>query len=152
MERALSEARRAVETSDELVRELEQERTAKEQTVNGAREQLSTVRLNVREVQVRAETVAEQFARTGFVLDQVTEALPSEATVEAWEETLEKLDRRIQRMGPHQPGGDRRVPGAGGAQGVLRRSVRRSHGRLGHVGQRNPENRQGDPDPLQGNL
>ncbi len=100
VEQALNDARRAVEGCDELVRDLEQERTAKEQAVNMAREQLDAARLRVREVQVRAETVAEQFGRTGFILDEVTAALPAEASVEAWEETLAKLERRIQRLGP----------------------------------------------------
>ncbi len=100
VEQALNEARRAVENCDELLRELETERTAKEQAVNSAREQLDTLRLKVREVQVRAETVAEQFARTGFVLEEVVGALPEDATVASGEESLERLERRIQRLGP----------------------------------------------------
>jgi chromosome segregation protein len=100
VEQALNEARRAVENCDELLRELETERTAKEQAVNTAREQLDGLRLNVREVQVRTETVAEQFARTGFVLEEVVQALPEDATVASGEESLEKLERRIQRLGP----------------------------------------------------
>ena len=100
VEQALAEARRAVERCDELLRELEQERTAKEQVVNEAREQLDLARLRVREVQVRSESVAEQFARTGFVLEEVNISLPPEASIEEWEQTLEKLDRRIQRLGP----------------------------------------------------
>ena len=100
VEQGLNEARRAVETCDELLRELETERTAKEQAVNVAREQLDALRLKVREVQVRAETVAEQFAQTGFVLEDVVQALQEDATVASWEESLEKLERRIQRLGP----------------------------------------------------
>jgi chromosome segregation protein len=100
VEQALSDARRAVEGCDGLLRELETERTAKEQAVNDAREQLDAARLKVREVQVRTETVNEQFVETGFVLNEVSAAIPPDASITAWEETLEKLDRRIQRLGP----------------------------------------------------
>ena len=57
------------------------------------------MRLQLREVQVRAETVAEQFAETGFELDKVVAELPPEATHAAWHETFEQLERRIQRLG-----------------------------------------------------
>jgi len=67
--------------------------------VNELREAADQVRLQLREVQVRAETVAEQFAETGFELEKVVAELPAEATHAAWHETFEQLERRIQRLG-----------------------------------------------------
>jgi chromosome segregation protein len=57
------------------------------------------VRLAVRESQVRAETVAEQFATTGFALEEINAELPADATAAVWNETFEQLERKIGRLG-----------------------------------------------------
>ena len=62
-------------------------------SVNELREAADQVRLALREAQVRAETVAEQFAETGFELDKVVAELPAEATPAVWHETFEQLER-----------------------------------------------------------
>ncbi len=99
VEEELAAARRTMEDSDTAVRDMEQQRTEKQQLVNDAREVLEETRLGVREVQVRADTVRDQFGETGFDLEEVQEALPDEATSEQWEDSHESLDRRIQRLG-----------------------------------------------------
>ncbi len=88
-----------MEMVDGELREVEQERVDKEQLVNSARESLEESRLSVRETQVRVEAVEEQFAQTGFDLDVINADLPGEATFELWEESSEKLEHRIQRLG-----------------------------------------------------
>jgi chromosome segregation protein len=98
-ERALAEARSALEAIDTELRQEEQRRNDKERVVSGARETVGAAKLAVREVQVRAETVAEQFVETGFELDAVLAALPEPATEAQWHETFERLERRIQRLG-----------------------------------------------------
>ncbi len=52
-----------------------------------------------RETQCRAETVVEQLERTGFDVDVLIEELDEDVSVEAWEQAVEKLERRIQRLG-----------------------------------------------------
>ncbi len=99
IERDLAGARTAVEEIDTALRQSEQERSATHQRVNELREAADTVRLSVREAQVRAETVVEQFAETGHDLDAVVAELPPEATAAAWHDTFEQLERRIQRLG-----------------------------------------------------
>ena len=99
VETDLSTARHAMEKVDSELREVEQARVDKEQQVNGARESLDESRLTVRETQVRAEAVGEQFAQTGFDLDLINAELPEEATSEAWEKSFEELERRIHRLG-----------------------------------------------------
>jgi chromosome segregation protein len=99
VESSLGQARTATEEIDTLVRDAEQERVAKQNVVSELREAADTVRLTVREVQVRAETVAEQFAETGFELEKVVAELPADATAAVWHETFEQLERRIQRLG-----------------------------------------------------
>jgi len=48
---------------------------------------------------VRSETVAEQFAETGFPLEEITAGLPAEATAAEWHDTFEQLERKVQRLG-----------------------------------------------------
>jgi chromosome segregation protein len=99
VESKLSEARTAVEALDARLRELEQRRNEAQRVVTAAREAADSVRLNAREAQVRLETVAEQFQETGFELDQVLAELPEDASTSTWNETLESIERKIQRLG-----------------------------------------------------
>jgi chromosome segregation protein len=99
VEADLGRARTACDEIDGQVREAEQQRTSYQHSVNELRDAADQVRLTLREAQVRAETVAEQFAETGFNLDDVVAALPADATPAVWHETFEHLERRIQRLG-----------------------------------------------------
>ncbi len=99
VEADLGNARKATEEIDTQLREVEQQRSTQQQIVNELREAADNVRLAVREAQVRAETVGEQFAETGFELEKVIAELPAEATATAWHDTFEQLERRIQRLG-----------------------------------------------------
>jgi chromosome segregation protein len=99
VESDLTKARTAMDEIDADLRGLDQQRNERQRTVNELREVADETRLAAREAQVRAETVAEQFAETGFVLDEIAAALPPEATAEAWHDTFEQLERRIQRLG-----------------------------------------------------
>jgi chromosome segregation protein len=98
-EQRLADARSALEDIDEELRNAEHARTERRDAVGTAREGVDAVRLQLREVQVRAETVVEQFEESGFVLDDIRSELPAEADIETWTATLERLDRRIQRLG-----------------------------------------------------
>ena len=99
VEAKLAEARSAVESLDVQLREIEQRRNEAQQAVAAAREASDAVRLAAREAQVRLETVAEQFQETGFELEQVLAELPEDASTAVWNETLESIERRIQRLG-----------------------------------------------------
>jgi chromosome segregation protein len=95
----LAAARHAMEEVDMRLRDLEQQRADQQQIVSEAREVLDGSRLTVREVQVRAETVRDQFSQTGFDLETALEAIPEDATLVVWEEKFDGLERRIQRLG-----------------------------------------------------
>jgi len=99
VEADLGKARQAMDEIDTQLRETESQRNDRQLAVNEIRELADTVRLSVRESQVRAETVAEQFTATGFILDEITLGLPADATVEVWTEMFESLERRITRLG-----------------------------------------------------
>ncbi|HUQ52505.1 MAG TPA: chromosome segregation protein SMC [Gammaproteobacteria bacterium] len=99
VEADLGTARQAMDDIDAQLRETEQQRNERQQAVNEIRELADNVRLAVRESQVRAETVGEQFAATGFILDEITLGLPADATAAVWNETFESIERKIQRLG-----------------------------------------------------
>ncbi len=100
VETGLSEARDAVHGADGQLRELQENRQLRERQAEEVRATLDELRLSTRETSVRRETIAEQFLATGFELDALREALTEDASIPAWEETLERLTARINRLGP----------------------------------------------------
>ena len=56
--------------------------------------------MGVRELRVRREGFADQLAETGFEFDVLVDEMNEAATIEGWEEKLEKVRRRIERLGP----------------------------------------------------
>jgi chromosome segregation protein len=99
IEADLGKARQAMDEIDTQLRETEAQRNERQLAVNEIRELADNVRLAVREAQVRAETVAEQFTATGFMLDEIVLGLPADASAATWTETFESLERKIQRLG-----------------------------------------------------
>lgn len=100
VENELSEARKLVEDVESQLRELDQSRLQVDQTVDDARTQVSEAKLAVQEVRVRREGVNDQFTHTGFDLATVLDSLADDADPATWEENLDKLRRRIERLGP----------------------------------------------------
>ena len=100
VEDELAEARRKVEGVDHELRELDQKRIHADQRVEAARGKLNDAKLAVQELSVRREGIAEQFEQGGFELEALLQELDETATATDWEEKLEKVRRRIDRLGP----------------------------------------------------
>ena len=100
VEQELGSARKLVEDVDNELRELDQGRMQVEQAVDAARTEVNEAEMALREIRVRREGVADQLAQTDFELDALLEGLDDSATIELWEEKLEKVRRRIDRLGP----------------------------------------------------
>jgi chromosome segregation protein len=99
VEGELRAAREALEAADATLRELDERRLACEAQVEQARLAFEEARLDTQETRVRREAVAEQFAATNFVLEQVLATLPPEATIAAWEQNLTETVDRVVRLG-----------------------------------------------------
>jgi chromosome segregation protein len=54
----------------------------------------------MQEIRVRREGVAEQLGQTEFAVEELLKELAEDATIDAWEEKLEKVRKRIDRLGP----------------------------------------------------
>jgi chromosome segregation protein len=100
VEDELAGARKRVESVETRLRERDQQRLETEQAVEGARTAVSQFEMAMQEIRVRREGVAEQLAQTDFEFELLLNELDETATIESWEEKLEKIRRRIDRLGP----------------------------------------------------
>ncbi len=100
VEDELGEARKRVESVEHELRELDQDRLRNDQSVESSRASVNEARMAVQEVSVRREGFADQYAQTSFDLEEMLATLDESAAVDAWEENLEKIRRRIDRLGP----------------------------------------------------
>jgi chromosome segregation protein len=100
VEHKLADVRRALETAELQVRELEGKRGQHAEAVDAVRGALETARVDRQGLHVRRGSLVEQLEATGLALAQVRDTLPPEATEGAWTEQLERIANRIQRLGP----------------------------------------------------
>ena len=98
-DQALRRCRESLQTADARVRELTEAARRTEAAVDPVRDALQQVRLAAEGLSVRRQTLHEQFAESGMDEDAVRGALDPEATVPAWVEALEAMERRIARLG-----------------------------------------------------
>jgi chromosome segregation protein len=96
----LGEARKHVEDIEHGTRELDQQRIRKERSVSTMREQVEQDRMAWQEIKVRSDTLLEQITASGFEYQLLLDLMDEAANVEVWAERVEKLELRIQRLGP----------------------------------------------------
>ncbi len=100
VDQALDEARRAREQSGSTLALAESGRAAAQARLNEKREKLNETRVDRRELEVRRAALEEQLARTGHKLGETLRELPADASAAELERDLEKVERRIERIGP----------------------------------------------------
>ena len=100
VEEEMASARKLLEAVELELRDLDQERMVVEQNVESARSGVSEAEIGLRELRVRREGFAEQLAETDFDYGTLIEEMDESADVEMWETRLDKIRRRIDRLGP----------------------------------------------------
>ncbi len=100
VEEELAGARQKVEKVEHELRELDQTRMQIDQSVDAARQTVSEAEMGVQELRVRREGFAEQLAQTDFDFATLLEEMDEAADVDTWEEKLDKVRRKIDRLGP----------------------------------------------------
>ncbi|PAU53780.1 chromosome segregation protein SMC [Pseudomonas indica] len=100
VEEELKLARLALEDADRELRDAEKRRTQAEQQSQLLRGQLEQQRMDWQALTVRRKALQDQLHEDGYDLHGVLATLPAEASEKAWEEELERLAARIQRLGP----------------------------------------------------
>ena len=95
----LHAARTAVEETEARLRDSKFRHAEQERDVDTARQTLEEARLDVREVEVRMDSIDTELTKAGFEGDDLQASLPDDASVGTWESGLEKLERRIRLIG-----------------------------------------------------
>ena len=99
-EAELHAARKQVEDMEHGTRELDQQRIRTERSVGNQREQIEQDRMAWQEIKVRSDTLMEQINESGFEYQPLLEQIEEGASVDVWAEQADKLESRIQRLGP----------------------------------------------------
>ena len=99
-ETALTQSRSQLDNVELRLREHEQARLSHDSEAQKKREVLQQEQLASQEVLVRLKTIEEQLAENEYKIDELIEGLVEEASVDAWENDLQKLEQRISRLGP----------------------------------------------------
>jgi chromosome segregation protein len=99
VERELSEARDVLADVEGRMRAYNERRAATETEVEKARSSLEEMRLAVQELKIHQQNLLEQFQATQFELADVYREMPAEAQVGSWEEQLQQLTQKIDRLG-----------------------------------------------------
>ena len=100
VEERLTAARAAASEIDAELRRQEQARAQQEREAQAMRTALEAERVTRQELLVRRDTLADQVRESGADLAQVLAEMPPEANEAAWQESLERIANRIERLGP----------------------------------------------------
>ncbi|HLA32075.1 MAG TPA: chromosome segregation protein SMC [Pseudomonas sp.] len=100
VEDELKLARLALEDADRELRDAEKRRSQAEQQAQLLRGQLEQQRMDWQSLTVRRKALQDQLLEDNYDLHGVLASLPIDASEKAWEEELERLAARIQRLGP----------------------------------------------------
>ncbi len=97
--KALEAARTGLADIEARVADLSQRAQALETGLEAARERVQQARVAFESASVRRQTLEEQLAEAGYAPRPLCEELAEDAGPADWEEKLESLERRIQRLG-----------------------------------------------------
>jgi len=96
----LAEARAAVEANEHQMREQEKLRSQLDQEVQKAQGKLEQQRLSAQEITTLSSTIETQITEKQGDLQDLLESLEEDAALEDWQEQLQLMANRIQRLGP----------------------------------------------------
>ncbi|MFK7815877.1 MAG: chromosome segregation protein SMC [Gammaproteobacteria bacterium] len=100
IEHSLSEARMVAQKTEEFIRNRQENNVEKQRSLEQQRGELNALQLAWQEANVRSKTVQEQLNEYDVSPETVLEGLEEDASLQKWEERAEKLERKINRLGP----------------------------------------------------
>ncbi len=92
--------REELEQVESGLRSSELQRSAADRAVGAVREAVEGLRMQVREAEIRRESVLEGFAATGADLAVVRQEMAADAECGRWQQDLDEARRKIERLGP----------------------------------------------------
>ena len=96
----LGKSQENVSALDNRQRELEGQRNSSQLALDEIRNQLEAERMQSQELTIRCNTVEEQMQKTGFDAEELKSNLDGQAEIGEWQNRLESLNRKIERLGP----------------------------------------------------
>jgi chromosome segregation protein len=99
VEKELAEARTGLEVVDHEIRQLEGRRHNAEQNAEAVRQRLESLRMEWQGIKVRLSNEEDQLKASNTTVTEILEQLSDDATEILWEEQLEKIASKIQRLG-----------------------------------------------------
>lgn len=99
VEHELQAARQALNHAEDQLNQYEQQRQRTDGLINKLRNQLEQLRMQSQAAQIRQVTHQEKIVEEGFELEPILAELTAEANTTEYEEQINKLDQRIQRLG-----------------------------------------------------
>ena len=100
IEHNLSEARMVAQKTEEFIRNRQENNVETQRSLEQHRGELNELQLAWQEANVRSKTVQEQLNEYDVSPETVLEALDEDASLQKWEDKAEKLERKINRLGP----------------------------------------------------
>ena len=100
LENGLADARKSLETFELDIRQNDEMRMKSEQEVEELRGKLDQVRLEERAIQVRLQELEERITQSEFTIAALLEELSDDASDTTWQERLDRVRKRIERLGP----------------------------------------------------
>ncbi len=100
VQKELDIAKAKVDENEHKMRTLERNRSEKQQQLNTVNQSIMQSRLTSEGAMVKRQALVEQLQDAGFELEKVLAQLPLELTEPECEQQLEKLNNRINRLGP----------------------------------------------------
>jgi chromosome segregation protein len=100
VDRLLAASRSELEQVETELRASEGQRSTAEHGVANSREAVEALRMQVREFEIRREAVLENLAANGASLEAILRELPADADAPRWQDSIEEVRRKIDRLGP----------------------------------------------------
>lgn len=99
LQHQLTQTKETLGKHEQHLSAFETERHQTEQKINQTRGELEKNKLAIQGDVVRCTTLEEQLQESGHQLEQVIQDMPPEAEIQSWEQQLNKIVSRIERLG-----------------------------------------------------
>ncbi len=100
VESGLADIRSEVDSLDASLRSMEQQRLSHEKAAQEIRAEIENARVSRQETIVRRDTVEEQVAAAELDPRALLDDMPEDAEADSWQESLDRIARKIERIGP----------------------------------------------------
>jgi chromosome segregation protein len=99
VEQRLSESRSSLEKVESTIREKDEQRISVDNKIGEQREQLNQQRMKWQELKVRVQTIKEQLDEFDWNVEELTNELAEDASLERWGKLVSEIEEKIKRLG-----------------------------------------------------